>query len=164
MVSAASTAATRITVPSDCEVAITRVFDAPRALVFEAWTTPRHVQQWMLGPEGWTMPICEIDLRPGGAWRFVWRKANGSEMEMRGVYREIRPPERLVTTEAWGGDWPETINTLTLVEQDGRTTLTNTILYPSKAARDAALQTGMKEGSTQAYERLAHYLPSLRSS
>jgi uncharacterized protein YndB with AHSA1/START domain len=143
-----------ITTPSDREVAMTRVFDAPRRLVFEAWTNPEHVPHWMLGPAGWTMPVCEIDLRPGGAWHFVWRKADGAEMAMTGVYREVTPPERLVSTEKWGPEWPETINTLTLTEKDGKTTLTNTILYPSKDARDAALKTGMKDGATESFERL----------
>src|SRR5829696_3261798 len=114
--------ATTYTTPSDREVVATRVFDAPRRLVWEAWTTPAHLQQWMLGPEdGWTMPVCEIDLRPGGAQRFVWRKADGAEMEIRGVYREVTPPERLVFTESWGGDWPEALNTLVLTEEEGRT-------------------------------------------
>ncbi len=84
--------ATIFTMPSDREVAMTRVFDAPRRLVWEAWTNPEHLPHWMLGPPGWTMPVCEIDLRPGGAWHFVWRKDDGTEMEMRGVYREITPP------------------------------------------------------------------------
>jgi uncharacterized protein YndB with AHSA1/START domain len=143
-----------ITTPSDREVAMTRAFDAPRRLVFEAWTNPKHVPHWMLGPAGWTMPVCEIDLRPGGTWHFVWRKADGAEMAMTGVYREVTPPERLVSTEKWGPEWPETINTLTLTEKDGKTTLTNTILYPSKDARDAALKTGMKDGATESFERL----------
>src|SRR5450755_2054991 len=90
--------------PGDREVTMTRVFDAPRSLVFETWTNPKHVPQWMLGPAGWTMPVCEIDLRPGGAWHFVWRKSDGAEMSMRGVYQEVVPPERLVSTESWGGD------------------------------------------------------------
>ena len=77
------------------------------------------------------MPVCEIDLRPGGAWRFVWRREDGSEMEMRGEYREIEPPARLVNTESWGGDWPETLDTPTFDEEDGRTTITSTVLYPS---------------------------------
>jgi uncharacterized protein YndB with AHSA1/START domain len=150
-----------ITTPSDREVAMTRVFDAPRRLVFEAWTNPEHLPHWMLGPAGWTMPVCEIDLRPGGAWHFVWRKADGAEMAMTGVYREVTPPERLVSTEKWGPEWPETINTLTLSEKDGKTTLTNTILYPSKDARDAALKTGMKDGATQSFERLDAYLRTI---
>jgi uncharacterized protein YndB with AHSA1/START domain len=153
--------ATTYTTPSDREIAVTRVFDAPRRLVFEAHTKPEHLKNWMLGPDGWTMPVCEIDLRPGGMWHFVWRRADGSEMEMRGVYKEVVPPEKLVSTESWGGDWPETTNTLTLSEQDGKTTLTITILYPSKEARDAVLNTGMKDGMNQSFERLAEYLHSL---
>src|SRR5258707_7376570 len=141
-----STETLNVTTPSEREIAITRVFNAPRRLVFEAWTNPQHVPRWMLGPEGWTMPVCEIDLRPGGAWHFVWRRANGTQMEMRGVYREIVPPDRLVSTESWGGDWPETVNTLTLSEENGRTTAVLTITYPSKDAREAATQTGMKDG------------------
>ena len=140
---------------------MTRVFDAPRRLVFEAWTNPEHLPHWMLGPEGWTMPVCEIDLRPGGAWHFVWRHSDGTEMEMRGVYQEIVPPERLVSTESWGGDWPETLNTLILSEEDGKTTITQTVLYPSKEARDAALKTGMKEGVSQSFDRLAEYLRNM---
>jgi uncharacterized protein YndB with AHSA1/START domain len=115
----------------------------------------------MLGPEGWTMPVCEIDLRPGGAWHFVWRRSDGTEMAMRGSYREITPPERLVSTESWGGNWPETLNTLVLSEEDGKTTITLTILYPSKEARDAALQTGMKDGMSQSFDRLADYLRTM---
>jgi uncharacterized protein YndB with AHSA1/START domain len=161
MTTANSVRATTYTTPSDREIAITRVFDAPRALVWEAHTNPEHPPQWMLGPEGWTMPICEIDLRPGGEWHFVWRRSDGSEMEMRGVYKEIEPPERLVTTEAWGGDWPETLNTLTLDEEDGKTTMTNTILYPSTEARDAALGTGMKEGASLSFDRLAEHLRTM---
>ena len=153
--------ATTFTTPSDREVALTRVFDAPRRLVFEAWTNPKHVPHWMTGPDGWTMPVCEIDLRPGGEWRFVWRKSNGTEMEMRGVYREIKPPERLVHTERWGEEWPETLNTVVLTEKDGKTTMTATMLYPSKEARDAALKTGMNDGADVSFDRLAEYLRTM---
>lgn len=86
----------RVTAPTDREIVMTRAVNAPRNLVWEAWTNPKHIPKWLLGPEGWTMPICEVDLRPGGAWHFVWRKSDGAEMGMRGVYREIMPPERLV--------------------------------------------------------------------
>jgi len=151
----------KVTTPTDREIVMTRVLDAPRQLVFDAWSNPKHVPRWMLGPEGWTMPICEIDLRPGGEWHFVWRKSDGAEMGMRGVYREIKPPDRLVSTESWGGDWPETLNTLVLTEQNGKTTITNTVLYPSKQARDAALKTGMTEGVAQSFDRLEKYLMSL---
>jgi len=150
-----------VTTPTDREIAMTRVFDAPRRLVFEAWTNPEYLPHWMLGPGGWTMPVCEIDLRPGGAWHFVWRRSDGTEMEMRGVYREVTPPKRLVSTECWGGDWPETLNTLVLSEQDGKTTITNTILYPSKEARDAALKTGMNDGVSQSFDRLDEYLRTM---
>lgn len=153
--------ATTYTTPSDREIAMTRVFDAPRRLVWEAWTNPEHLPHWMLGPDGWTMPVCEIDLRPGGAWRFVWRREDGSEMGMTGVYQEVVAPERLVHTEAWGGDWPETINTMVLTEENGKTRMESRILYPSKEARDAALQTGMQDGADRSFDRLEDYLRKL---
>jgi uncharacterized protein YndB with AHSA1/START domain len=140
---------TTFTTPSDHEVVMTRVVDAPRTLVWEAWTNPEHV------------PVCEIDLRPGGTWHYVWRQSDGTEMEMRGEYREIAPPERLVSTESWGGDWPETLNTLILHDEDGKTTITQTTLYPSKEARDAALQTGMTDGASVTFDRLAQYLRTM---
>jgi uncharacterized protein YndB with AHSA1/START domain len=161
MTTANRVGATTFTTPSDREIVMTRVFDAPRTLVWEAWTNPEHVPHWLLGPEGWTMPVCEIDLRPGGAWHFVWRRSDGSEMEMRGLYREITPPEGLVSTESWGGDWPETLNTLVLSEDGGKTTITQTVLYPSTEARDAALQTGMKDGASESFDRLAEYLRTI---
>jgi uncharacterized protein YndB with AHSA1/START domain len=152
---------TEFTTPSDRELVATRLVEARRRLVWDAHTSPKHVPHWMLGPDGWTMPVCEIDLRPGGAWHFVWRGADGTPMEMRGTYREVVRPERLVNTEAWGGDWPETLNTLILTEDGGATRLTTTVLYPSKEARDAALATGMKEGWAQSYDRLDAYLPTM---
>jgi uncharacterized protein YndB with AHSA1/START domain len=161
MDSANEIGATTFTTPSDREIVMTRVFDAPRKLVWEAWTRTEHVPHWMLGPAGWSMPVCEIDLRPGGEWHFVWRHADGREMAMNGVYREVVPPERLVSTESWGGDWPETVNTLILTEQEGRTLVTLTVLYPSKEARDAALSTGMKNGLAASMDLLATHLESL---
>jgi uncharacterized protein YndB with AHSA1/START domain len=161
MTTTARRAATTFATPSDREVVITRVVDAPRRLVFTAHTSPAHVPHWMLGPAGWTMPVCEIDLRPGGGWHFVWRKSDGSEMSMRGVYREVVPHERVVWTEAWGEEWPETVNTLILTEQAGKTTISQRVLYPSKAARDAALRTGMQDGAAESYDRLADYLATL---
>ena len=152
---------TTFTTPSDRELVMTRVVDAPRPLVFDAWTSPKHLPHWMLGPDGWTMPVCEIDLRPGGAWHFVWRKSDGAEMGMRGVYREVTPPKRVVSTESWGGDWPETLNTVGIAEKDGKTTITQIVLYPSKEARDAALKTGMKEGVSRSFDRLAEYVAGL---
>jgi uncharacterized protein YndB with AHSA1/START domain len=156
-----SVGATTITTPSDREVVMARTFEAPRTLVWDAYTKPEHVQRWLLGPEGWTMPICEIDLRPGGEWHFLWRRPDGDELEMRGVYREIVPPERLVNTESWGGEWPETENTVQLFEENGATTVTTTILYPSKDARDAAIATGMADGAERSYGLLDEYLRTL---
>ena len=152
---------TIVTTPSDREIVMTHVVDAPRTLVFEAHTSVEHVPNWMLGPSGWTMPVCEIDLRPGGAWRFGWRREDGSEMEIRGEYREIEPPARLVQTESWGGDWPESVNTITFEEEDGRTTITSTVLYPSLEARDRALGTGMTDGWSAGYNRLDEYVSRL---
>ena len=155
-----ATGSLKVMMPGDRELVMTRAIDVPRALVFDAWTNPERLPHWMLGPEDWTMPVCEVDLRAGGAWHFVWRHSSGGDMEMRGVYREVAPPGRLVSTESWGGDWPETLNTLILSEADGRTTITLTILYPSKEARDAALGTGMTDGVALSFDRLAKLLGS----
>jgi uncharacterized protein YndB with AHSA1/START domain len=114
-----------------------------------------------VGPERLDDARLRDHLRPGGAWHFVWRRADGTEMEMRGEYRQVTPPERLVSTEAWGGDWPETINTVTLSEEDGKTTITQTVLYPSQEARDAALETGMKDGVSQSFDRLAEHVRNM---
>jgi uncharacterized protein YndB with AHSA1/START domain len=154
MVMRASTGITTYATPTDREVVITRVVNAPRRLVFEVWTNPKHLPRWMTGPDGWTMPVCEIDLRPGGQWHYVWRRADGTEMSMTGTYREVVPPERVVHTESWGPEWPATLNTLTLTESGGQTTMALTILYPSREARDAALQTGMKDGMEQTFANL----------
>ena len=151
----------QVTTPTERELVITRSFDAPRRLVWEAWTNPKHLPHWMLGPPGWTMPRCELDLRPGGTWHFGWHHADGKDMEMRGTYREVTPPERLVSTESWGCKWPETLNTLVLTEENGNTTVTLTILYPSMEARDAALKSGMKEGMSLSFVRLDEHLASM---
>jgi len=147
--------------PSDRELVTIRAFDAPRKLLWEAWTSPEHLPKWLLGPEGSTMPICESDLRVGGAWRFVWRHADGTEIGMTGEYREITPPERLVSTQSWGGDWPETVNTLVFTEAGDRTIVTQTILYPSLEARDAAIATGMRKGMDAGFDRLDAYLQTI---
>ena len=161
MTSEAKTGVTTYSTPTDLELVVTRVVDAPRRAVFEAWTEPRHVPRWLLGPEGWTMPVCEIDLRPGGAWHFVWSKSDGAEMAMSGSYLEIVPPERLVSTERWGPEWPETVNTMALAESAGKTTITLTVRYPTKAARDAAVATGMKDGMEATFARLDKLLVTL---
>ncbi|MBI2677181.1 MAG: SRPBCC family protein [Candidatus Koribacter versatilis] len=155
---AANSSALAVTMPNDTDIQMTRVFNAPREIVFQAWTDPKHVPHWLLGPEGWTMPVCEIDLRVGGKWRYVWRKADGTEMAMSGEYREVKPPQRVVSTERWGPEWPETINTIALTEKDGKTTLSLTVHYPSKEARDSAFKTGMAGGVEVSFNRLDSYL------
>ncbi|KRA71846.1 ATPase [Caulobacter sp. Root656] len=142
--------------PDDLKIVITRAFDAPRDLVFNCITTPDLVKRWMTGPPGWTMPVCEIDLRVGGKYRYVWRNAEGQDMGMGGIYREISRPERIVSNELFDEDWTggETVATMTLAERDGRTTLTTTVAYSSTAARDAALRSGMTEGMEMGYANL----------
>jgi uncharacterized protein YndB with AHSA1/START domain len=146
--------------PSAREIVMTRAFDAPREAVFDAWTKPAHLARWF-GPHGWTLAVCEVDLRPGGAWRFVPRGPEGTEMGMRGVYREIKAPERLVYTESFD-DYPgETLNTITFSEENGTTTTTCRVLYATGAARDAVLKTRMKEGVSESFDRLAEYLDTM---
>ncbi len=150
----------KITTPSDREIAMTRVFAAPRSMVFDAFTKPELVKRWLLGPDGWSMPVCEIDLRVGGTYRYVWRHARGNEMGMGGVYREIVAPERIVATERFDESWypGEAVGTVVLVEKGGRTTLTQTLLYESREARDAVLKSPMEEGVAAGYDRLAEIL------
>lgn len=151
----------RVTAPSDREVALERTFDAPRHLVFEALTKPDLVKRWLLGPPGWTMPLCEIDARVGGNYRYVWRREDdGTEMGMGGVFVEVTPPERLIATEKFDHAWypGEAVVTTVLVEVAGRTTLTTTVLYESPAARDGVLQSGMTDGVAASYDRLAEVL------
>jgi uncharacterized protein YndB with AHSA1/START domain len=152
----ATTMKLSITTPSDREIKIERDFAAPRAKVFDALTRPELVRQWLLGPAGWTMPICEIDLRPGGAFRYVWNHPDKGDMGMRGTFREIVRPERIVHTELFDMDWTggETVATTTLRERAGRTTMTITVRYVSREARDGALQSGMDSGLEAGYARL----------
>jgi uncharacterized protein YndB with AHSA1/START domain len=152
-----------VTTPSDREVEVTRIFNAPRPLVFKALTTPDLLMRWMHGPNGWTLAVCEVDLRVGGAFRYVWRKANGREMGMSGVFREITPPTRLVNSEVFDEDWTggETLVTTTLSERGAATLLTVTVLYVSKAARDAALETNFVTGMELGYNVLADVLAAV---
>lgn len=151
-----SPAALQVTTPTDREIVVTRGFNAPRELVFDAHTKPELVRRWMLGPDGWSFIVCEIDLRVGGKYRFVWRNVDGSQMGMGGTYQEIARPERLVSSELFDEDWTggETLNTMLLTERGGRTTVTTTLLYSSKDARDGALQSGMDQGMEAGYARL----------
>ncbi|MFZ0820134.1 MAG: SRPBCC family protein [Candidatus Acidiferrales bacterium] len=153
----------KITTPTEREIAIARTFDAPRHRVFDGLTQPGLVKQWLLGPPGWSMPICKIDLKVGGAYRFQWSGPNGAGMGTRGVYREIAPPERLVATERFDEPWypGEAIITYDLLEQDGKTTLTLTIFYESRGARDAVLKTPMEQGIAASYDNLAKLLAQI---
>ncbi|PYP02815.1 MAG: ATPase [Gemmatimonadetes bacterium] len=160
-----SAAPLQLTAPGEREIVMTRVLDAPRQLVFDALTKPELVRRWLLGPPGWSMPVCEIDLRVGGKYRYVWRQdSDGTEMGMGGVYREIVVPERLVTTERFDEAWypGEAVGTLVLVEQRGRTTVTQTMRYESREARDAVLKSGMEKGVAASYDRLADLLAATR--
>lgn len=154
----------QVTTPTDREIAMTRVFDAPRHLVFEAMNKPEFLQRWLLGPPGWTMVFCENDLKVGGFFRHVWRNLDGNEMAMHGVYREVVAPERIVRTESFeiGCDTQmgEQVGTLILTEQGDKTLLTLTVLYPSKEARDATIASGMERGVAASYDRLAELLAS----
>jgi len=155
----------KVTTPSDREIRLTRLFDAPRNLVFEAMTKPEHVTQWWgrLG-EGYSVPVCEIDLRPGGAWRFVNRTPKGQLVAFYGVYREIAPPERLVYTEIFE-QFPDTESVVTAVftEENGKTRLTVTALYPSLEVRDVVLKSGMEKGAAISYDRLEDVVSRLKA-
>ena len=154
-----NTGTLQVTTPSDREIVLTRVFDAPRHLVFDAFTKPELLQRWF-GPRGWSLVVCEVDLRAGGGFRFVLRGPDGKEMGMRGVYREIVPPERSVHMESFD-DYPgESQVTAAFVEQGGRTTLTATVLYPSQEVRDAVIRSGMEHGAAECYDKLAELLAS----
>ena len=154
-----NTGTLKVTTPSDREIVLTRVFDAPRRLVFEAFTKPELLKRWF-GPRGWSLVVCEVDLKVGGTFRFVLRGPDGKEMGMRGVYREIVPPERSVHTESFD-DYPgESQVTAVFVEQAGKTTLTATVLYPSQEVRDAVIKSGMEHGAAESYDRLAELLQS----
>lgn len=159
-----SSASTTLTMPSDRETVITRIFNAPRRLVFEAWTKPEHVRRWY-GLRSLTLTVCEIDLRPGGAWRYVLQAPDGSEYAFSGVYREIVPPERLVYTEGYeaipGADY---LVTTTFDEQDGKTTLTSRLLYKSKEHRDGHLNSGMEPGMRETLDRLAELVEAMATA
>jgi uncharacterized protein YndB with AHSA1/START domain len=156
-----NTGTLKVTTPTDQEIVLTRVFDAPRHLVWDAFTRPELLKRWF-GPRGWALVVCEVDLRVGGGFRFVLRGPDGRDMGMRGVYRELVPPERSVHMESFD-DYPgESQVTAVFVEQGGQTTLTATVLYPSKEVRDIVIQTGMEHGAAESYDKLAELLADER--
>ncbi|MGD0631190.1 MAG: SRPBCC family protein, partial [Terracidiphilus sp.] len=152
----------KMSTPSDREIQVTRVFDAPRALVFEAFTKPELVKRWLLGPPGWSMPVCEIDLKVGGAYRYVWQNdSDGREMGLEGVFREIVSPKLLVATENPSWHSSEALDTTTFVEEGDATRMTITVLYQSTEVRDAALKSGMDRGMAMSYDRLEELMSSI---
>jgi uncharacterized protein YndB with AHSA1/START domain len=148
----------KVTTPSDREIRLTRVFDAPRELVFDAFTRPVLLKRWLFGPDGWSLAVCDVDFRVGGRFRYVWKHlTNGQQMGMSGEIKEIVVPERLVTTEQFDEAWypgEAATGTVVLSEQGKRTLLTQTLRYGSKEARDIALKTAMKDGMAAGYDRL----------
>ena len=162
---AANKATFKVTTPSDREIRLTRLFNAPRHLVFEAMTKPEHVRRWWgnLG-EGYSVPVCDIDLRPGGAWRFVNRHPKG-EVAFSGKYMEIVPPSRLVFTEVME-PYPEpgSVVTTEYTEENGQTRLTATCRYPSQEIRDMVVGSGMERGAGLSYDRLDDLVVELQQS
>jgi uncharacterized protein YndB with AHSA1/START domain len=157
----------RVSTPSDLEVVVERNFNAPRRLVFDAFTKPELVRRWLLGPDGWTMPVCEIDLRVGGSYRYVWRKeSTGHEMGMGGVFREIVRPEKLVATEKFDESWypGDALDTTVFEELGDITKVVLTVLYESKEARDTASRSGMMDGMAVGYNRLEELLSTVASN
>ena len=158
-----NTGTLKVTLPSDNEIVLTRVFDAPRQLVYDAFSKPELLKRWF-GPRGWSLSVCEVDLRVGGGFRFVLRGPDGQEMGMRGVYKELQPPERSVHMESFD-DFPgESQVTGVFTEQYGRTTLTATVQYPSKEVRDAVLKSGMEHGAAESYDKLAELFAGLAAN
>jgi uncharacterized protein YndB with AHSA1/START domain len=152
----------QVTTPTDREIVMTRIFDAPRPVVWDAMSKPEFLQRWLFGPPGWTMTSCEDDLRVGGKFRWVWCGPDGTEMAICGVYQEVVPPERIVRTESFEfgcqAQAGEQLGTLTLTAQGPKTLLTLRLLYPSMEARDATIASGMEHGVAAGYDRLDELL------
>ena len=162
-----STGDLRLSTRGDREIVMTRQFNAPRQMVFDAFTKPDLIKRWLLGPDGWSMPVCEVDLRIGGKYRYVWRKDGGSEeMGMSGVFREIDKPVRIVNTEKFDQPWypGEAVDTTEFAEKANRTTVTQTVLYESKEIRDGVIKSGMESGVRRSYERLEEILTAATTS
>jgi uncharacterized protein YndB with AHSA1/START domain len=156
-----TTKSTTYTMPSDLEIAMTRIFDAPRELVFAAYTDPKHVPNWW-GLRSTTTIVDKMDVRPGGGWRYIQREPDGTEYAFRGEYREIAPPDRLVYTfEFEGMPGQVVVDSLVFEDLGGKTKLTATSLFASKEARDGMMESGMEEGATESWDRLAELLATL---
>ena len=161
----ANTGTLEVTLPSEREIQMTRLFDAPRQLVFDAWTQPAHLAQWW-GQAGSTLTVCDVDLRPGGEWRFVELAADGNEYPFGGQYLEVTPPERLVHTFVFDVEpfnARPAVVTVTFEEEDGRTRMTESTVFETTEDRDEMLRAGMEGGASQSYERLDALLAGLQS-
>ena len=152
-----------LTTPSDREIVITREFNGPRKLVFEAFRKPELIKRWLTGPDGWSLEVCEVAQKVGGSFRYVWKKDTGTVMGMGGILKELAPPDRMVHTELFDEDWTggETLVTTTFTEHAGKTTVSMTVLYASKAARDGAAMSGMKAGMDASFAKLDAVLASV---
>lgn len=150
----------KIAAKGDREVVMTREFQAPQQMVFDAWTKPELLRRWLGGPSGWTMTVCAIDLKVGGNYRYEWTHENGQKMGMGGVYREVVPHERLVATEAFDQAWypGSAVVTTILTEKNGTTTAETTVTYSSNEARDTVLRSPMESGVAASYDRLEKLL------
>jgi uncharacterized protein YndB with AHSA1/START domain len=151
-----------VTKPSDTTIAVTRVFDAPAHLVWDAHTKSELVQRWLTGYEGWSMPVCKIDLRVGGAYRYEWAHPTEQGFAATGTFEEIDAPHRLVTVERMEGFAFEARNVMTFVEEDGRTTMTITMDFGTQEARDGDVATGMPDGMAYSYDLLDAVLAELQ--
>lgn len=159
---------TRVTLPSDEEILITRTFDAPRDVVWQMWTKAEHLQHWW-GPEGWTLPVCEMDFRPGGSWFYCMQEgSDGMRSCGKATYLEIDVPERIVYEDAFADadgnpseEMPVGHITIEFVEADGKTSVINTVRYPTKADRDKVIEMGMEAGIDQTFNRLETYLAQI---
>ncbi|HET6694882.1 MAG TPA: SRPBCC family protein [Gaiellaceae bacterium] len=161
----ASSGTAKVTLPADTQILITREFDAPKELIWKAWTTPELVKQWWHANRG-EVTVAEIDLRVGGTWRYVSVTDDGFEVAFHGEYREIEPYDRIVSTEAYEGipnpDENATVNTVTLEETDGRTIVKVLVDAPSREIRDAIMESGMEAGMQDAYDLMEQVAISLR--
>jgi uncharacterized protein YndB with AHSA1/START domain len=152
-----NTGTLQVSTPTSREIVLTRVFDAPRHLVFEVFSKPELLKKWF-GPRGHSLVVCEVDLRVGGGFRFVVRSPDGRDLGMRGRYLEVQAPERSVHMESFD-DYPgESQVTLVLTEAHGKTSMTATVLYPSEEIRDIVLRSGMEHGAAESYDKLAELL------
>lgn len=154
-----------VATPSEREIRVTRTFDAPADLVFECHTKPEYLKKWLLGPPGWSMPTCDVDLRVGGRYRYLWRNdAGAGEFGVQGEFREIDRPHRIVHTESMDGVSGEALCTTTFDESGSKTRFSLTMLFESQEARDVALESGMTEGMSMSYDRMEEIIGEERAS